>query len=135
MFSMLFSLNFPRIKSYSKTKEDSTINRKIFFMKFVHIISFKLFYLFKLVLPVSCICWTDITTPILILLFNICRALMFFELAFVEILEHLKSRNYDVNMKKIFTVAYEGSVRKYHNWVTQQLFTVCVYWYIFFIWI
>lgn len=27
-------------------------------------------------------------------------------------------------MKDVFTVAYEGSVKKYHNWITQQLFTV-----------
>lgn len=52
------------------------------------------------------------------------RALLFFELVFGEIIEHLKSNNHDVNMKKVFTVAYEGSVKKYHNWVTQQIFTL-----------
>ncbi|XP_045784815.1 glycolipid transfer protein isoform X1 [Maniola jurtina] len=52
------------------------------------------------------------------------RALLFFELAFREIILCLQSRNYDENMKKIFTVAYEGSVKKYHNWFTQQLFAL-----------
>ncbi|XP_030024743.1 glycolipid transfer protein [Manduca sexta] len=52
------------------------------------------------------------------------RALLFFELVFLETLKHLKAECYDVNMKNVFTLAYEGSVKKYHNWVTQQLFTV-----------
>ncbi|KAM3963595.1 glycolipid transfer protein [Aphomia sociella] len=52
------------------------------------------------------------------------RALLFFELIFQEIISYLNSKNYDVNMEKIFTVAYEGSVKKYHNWVTQQMFTL-----------
>ncbi|XP_028172633.1 glycolipid transfer protein [Ostrinia furnacalis] len=50
------------------------------------------------------------------------RAFLFFELAFQEIIKCLQSGNYDINMAKIFTVAYEGSVKKYHNWVTQQIF-------------
>nr|UAX26440.1 glycolipid transfer protein [Galleria mellonella] len=50
------------------------------------------------------------------------RALLFFELIFQEIFRHLKSNHYDVNMNKIFLVAYEGSVKKYHNWITQQIF-------------
>ncbi|XP_026742873.1 glycolipid transfer protein [Trichoplusia ni] len=50
------------------------------------------------------------------------RALLFFELIFKEVLSHLQANNYDVHMREIFTVAYEGSVKKYHNWVTQQIF-------------
>ncbi|KAL0841947.1 hypothetical protein ABMA28_014175 [Loxostege sticticalis] len=50
------------------------------------------------------------------------RAFLFFELAFQEIIKCLQSGNLEVNMAKIFTVAYEGSVKKYHNWVTQQVF-------------
>uniref|UniRef100_A0A2A4J8S5 Glycolipid transfer protein domain-containing protein n=1 Tax=Heliothis virescens TaxID=7102 RepID=A0A2A4J8S5_HELVI len=51
------------------------------------------------------------------------RALLFFEIAFEQILSHLQAKAPEVNMKKIFTVAYEGSVKKYHNWVTQQIFS------------
>lgn len=54
------------------------------------------------------------------------RALLFFELVFQEIIACLKLNNHDSGMKKIFSVAYEGSVKKYHNWVTQQIFTVSV---------
>ncbi|CAG9585602.1 unnamed protein product [Danaus chrysippus] len=50
------------------------------------------------------------------------RALLFFELLFQEMLVSLQAKDYEVSMKKIFTVAYEGSVKKYHGWVTQQLF-------------
>ncbi|PZC78565.1 hypothetical protein B5X24_HaOG202024 [Helicoverpa armigera] len=50
------------------------------------------------------------------------RALLFFEIVFTQILSHLQANAPEVNMKKIFTVAYEGSVKKYHNWVTQQIF-------------
>ncbi|CAH2086608.1 unnamed protein product [Euphydryas editha] len=52
------------------------------------------------------------------------RALLFFELIFQEIIVCLRSKN-DVNMKKIYTMAYEGSVKKYHSWVVQRLFEVC----------
>lgn len=54
------------------------------------------------------------------------RALLFFELTFKEIVRNLQAQTpqNDVNMKKIFSTAYEGSVRKYHNWVTQQLFSL-----------
>ncbi|XP_072943539.1 glycolipid transfer protein [Epargyreus clarus] len=52
------------------------------------------------------------------------RALHFFELVFQEIIVALQADNYDINMKDVFTVAYEGSVKKYHNWITQQLFTI-----------
>nr|XP_026494911.1 glycolipid transfer protein isoform X2 [Vanessa tameamea] len=52
------------------------------------------------------------------------RALLFFELLFQEIIVCLQSNNYDVNMKNIYTIAYEGSVKKYHNWVSQQLFAL-----------
>ncbi|XP_050345057.1 glycolipid transfer protein [Nymphalis io] len=52
------------------------------------------------------------------------RALLFFELLFQEIIVCLQSNNYDVNMKDIYTIAYEGSVKKYHNWVAQQLFAL-----------
>lgn len=54
------------------------------------------------------------------------RALLFFELVFQETIACLKLNNYDSGMKKIFSVAYEGSVKQYHNWVTQQIFTVSV---------
>lgn len=54
------------------------------------------------------------------------RALLFFELVFQETIACLKLNNYESGMKKIFSVAYEGSVKKYHNWVTQQIFTVSV---------
>ncbi|CAH2074206.1 unnamed protein product, partial [Iphiclides podalirius] len=50
------------------------------------------------------------------------RALLFFELTFQEMLLCLKAKQYDVNMKNIFTAAYKGSVKQYHNWITQQLF-------------
>ncbi|XP_032513533.2 glycolipid transfer protein [Danaus plexippus] len=50
------------------------------------------------------------------------RALLFFELLFQEMLVSLQAKDYEVSMKKIFTVAYEGSVKKYHSWITQQLF-------------
>ncbi|CAH2074204.1 unnamed protein product, partial [Iphiclides podalirius] len=54
------------------------------------------------------------------------RALLFFELTFQEMLLCLKAKQYDVNMKNIFTAAYKGSVKQYHNWITQQLFhTIC----------
>lgn len=49
------------------------------------------------------------------------RALLFFELVFVDILENLQAKK-EINMKYVFTKAYEGSVKKYHSWVTQQLF-------------
>ncbi|XP_059054235.1 glycolipid transfer protein [Achroia grisella] len=52
------------------------------------------------------------------------RALLLFELIFQEIISHLKSNHYDVNMDKIFITAYEGSLKKYHNWVTQQIFAL-----------
>ncbi|XP_047528006.1 glycolipid transfer protein [Vanessa atalanta] len=52
------------------------------------------------------------------------RALLFFELLFQEIIVCLQSNNYDVNMKNVYTIAYEGSVKKYHNWVSQQLFAL-----------
>lgn len=51
------------------------------------------------------------------------RALLFFELVFVDILENLQAKK-EINMKYVFTKAYEGSVKKYHSWVTQQLFIV-----------
>ncbi|XP_023950381.1 glycolipid transfer protein isoform X2 [Bicyclus anynana] len=52
------------------------------------------------------------------------RALLFFEIAFGEIIVCLQSKNYDDNLKTVFSNAYEGSVKKYHNWVTQQLFAL-----------
>ncbi|XP_013198142.1 glycolipid transfer protein-like [Amyelois transitella] len=52
------------------------------------------------------------------------RALYYFELVLQEVVRHLKSNNYDVNMDKIFNIAYEGSLKKYHNWITQQIFAV-----------
>lgn len=58
------------------------------------------------------------------LIYLLFRALLFFELAFQEIIACLQANECDVSMKKIFTVAYEGSVKMYHNWVTQQIFTV-----------
>ncbi|CAH0701902.1 unnamed protein product [Spodoptera exigua] len=51
------------------------------------------------------------------------RALLFFEILFSQILSHVQANDIDISMKKIFTVAYEGSVKKYHNWVTQQIFS------------
>ncbi|KAJ8722810.1 hypothetical protein PYW07_003990 [Mythimna separata] len=51
------------------------------------------------------------------------RGMLFFEIMFTQILCHVRANNIDVNMKKIFTVAYEGSIKRYHNWITQQLFT------------
>ncbi|KAJ8725548.1 hypothetical protein PYW08_003731 [Mythimna loreyi] len=51
------------------------------------------------------------------------RGMLFFEIMFTQILCHVETNNIHVNMKKIFTVAYEGSVKRYHNWITQQLFT------------
>ncbi|CAK1552150.1 unnamed protein product [Leptosia nina] len=51
------------------------------------------------------------------------RALLFFELTFQEILKALKDKQ-EINMKAIFTIAYEGSVKKYHNWAVQKLFMV-----------
>ncbi|CAB3236489.1 unnamed protein product [Arctia plantaginis] len=53
------------------------------------------------------------------------RALFFFELIFIEIINKLKDQipPNDVNMKEIFTKAYEGSVKPYHNWITRQLFS------------
>ncbi|XP_013146340.1 PREDICTED: glycolipid transfer protein [Papilio polytes] len=54
------------------------------------------------------------------------RALLFFELTFHGILANLKTEPNEVNMKKVYISAYEGSVKKYHGWVTQQLFnTMC----------
>lgn len=50
------------------------------------------------------------------------RGMLFFEIVFTQVLCHVQTNNVDVNMKKMFTVAYEGSVKKYHNWVTQQIF-------------
>ncbi|CAH0720708.1 unnamed protein product, partial [Brenthis ino] len=52
------------------------------------------------------------------------RALLFFELVFQEIDLNLKKDDSYICMKKIFTLAYEGSVKKYHGWITQQLFTI-----------
>ncbi|XP_038215524.1 glycolipid transfer protein [Zerene cesonia] len=54
------------------------------------------------------------------------RALLFFELTFTGILQDLKSEvnGDDIDMKSIFSSAYEGSVKKYHNWIVQRLFTV-----------
>ncbi|XP_045490972.1 glycolipid transfer protein [Colias croceus] len=54
------------------------------------------------------------------------RALLFFELTFDGILQGLKSevKSDDINMKAIFSSAYEGSVKKYHNWIVQRLFSV-----------
>lgn len=53
------------------------------------------------------------------------RALLFFELLFLQIIQILKTANCNLctSMTKIFTVAYEGSVKKHHNWVNKQLFT------------
>lgn len=51
------------------------------------------------------------------------RALLFFELVFQEIVLCLDKNECEYSMKKIYTLAYEGSVKKYHNWITQQLFT------------
>lgn len=44
----------------------------------------------------------------------------------MEIVSKLKEQipPSDVNMKEIFTKAYEGSVKQYHGWITQQLFSV-----------
>lgn len=56
-------------------------------------------------------------------LFLFYRALLFFELTFKEILDNLKEKR-DINMKNIFNTAYEGSVKKYHNWAVQKLFMV-----------
>ncbi|XP_013182092.1 PREDICTED: glycolipid transfer protein [Papilio xuthus] len=54
------------------------------------------------------------------------RALLFFELTFHGILDNFKSDPNEVNMKKVYISAYEGSVKKYHGWMTQQLFnTMC----------
>lgn len=69
-------------------------------------------------------CIFVVNSPFLIVSLLNCRALLFFELTFQEILISLKSKQLDVNMKKIFTSAYEGSVKQYHNWITQQLFHV-----------
>ncbi|KAL4714071.1 hypothetical protein ACJJTC_008425 [Scirpophaga incertulas] len=52
------------------------------------------------------------------------RALLFFELIFHEIHKYLETSTLDINMTKVYSVAYEGSVKKYHNWVTQKLFTL-----------
>lgn len=60
----------------------------------------------------------------LTVIYYLYRALLFFELTFHEIINHLKSGNYKVGMKKIFSVAYEESVKQYHSWMTQQLFSV-----------
>ncbi|KPJ07827.1 Glycolipid transfer protein [Papilio machaon] len=57
------------------------------------------------------------------------RALLFFELTFHGILDNLKSDPNEVNMKKVYMSAYEGSVKKYHGWMTQQLFNVRLYLY------
>ncbi|XP_049866662.1 glycolipid transfer protein [Pectinophora gossypiella] len=51
------------------------------------------------------------------------RAIHFYELIFEEVINCVQSNQLDVATKKLFTVAYEGSVKKYHNWVTQQIFT------------
>ncbi|XP_053625387.1 glycolipid transfer protein [Plodia interpunctella] len=52
------------------------------------------------------------------------RTLLFFEITLEEVIRYLRSDNYDVNMDKIFSVAYEKSLKKYHNWITQQIFVV-----------
>ncbi|XP_075969407.1 glycolipid transfer protein-like [Anticarsia gemmatalis] len=54
------------------------------------------------------------------------RGLLFFEILFMEMKNSLqKALNPDdINMKQVFTRAYEGSVKQFHNWVTQQLFTI-----------
>ncbi|CAG9783641.1 unnamed protein product [Diatraea saccharalis] len=52
------------------------------------------------------------------------RAILFFELIFQEILKCLQVNNYDINLTKIYIIAYESSVKKYHNWVIQQLFAL-----------
>ncbi|VVC92466.1 unnamed protein product [Leptidea sinapis] len=52
------------------------------------------------------------------------RALLFFELVFQEILNETKLKNNDINMKRIFNSAYKGSVKQYHSWTIQQLFSV-----------
>lgn len=51
---------------------------------------------------------------------------MFFELAFEEIIKYLQQPNcdIDINLKCMITTAYNGSVKKYHNWMTQQVFKV-----------
>lgn len=56
-----------------------------------------------------------------------CRALLFFEIVFHQIIQHLQANMYDIGMTKIFTMAYEGSVKKYHNWISQQVFNVSNY--------
>lgn len=63
----------------------------------------------------------DITFPNFAIVF---RTLCFFEIMFQEIILCLESNNVNINMRKIYTTAYEGSVQKYHNWVTQQIFAV-----------
>ncbi|XP_045445966.1 LOW QUALITY PROTEIN: glycolipid transfer protein [Melitaea cinxia] len=52
------------------------------------------------------------------------RALLFFELIFQQIIVSLQTNNNEVDMNKIYNMAYEGSVKKYHNWITQQLFAL-----------
>ncbi|KAI5636311.1 glycolipid transfer protein (GLTP) domain-containing protein [Phthorimaea operculella] len=52
------------------------------------------------------------------------RAILFFELTFQELIGLLQENNLNVPIKKVLTVAYEGSVKKYHNWVTQQIFSL-----------
>ncbi|CAH0692454.1 unnamed protein product [Chilo suppressalis] len=52
------------------------------------------------------------------------RAILFFEIIFQEILKCLQANEQDINMTKIYIIAYEESVKKYHNWITQQLFAL-----------
>lgn len=59
------------------------------------------------------------------IIMNNYRALLFFELIFQQIIVSLQTNNNEVDMNKIYNMAYEGSVKKYHNWITQQLFAVC----------
>ncbi|XP_041976954.1 glycolipid transfer protein-like [Aricia agestis] len=50
------------------------------------------------------------------------RSLLFFELVFEEIIKSLQRKEIDASIKTILTTAYNGSVKKYHNWVTQKIF-------------
>ncbi|XP_063620214.1 glycolipid transfer protein [Cydia splendana] len=52
------------------------------------------------------------------------RSLCFFEIVFEEMIHLMEENNLDINMRKIYTIAYEGSVKRYHNWVTQQIFAL-----------
>ncbi|XP_047988672.1 glycolipid transfer protein [Leguminivora glycinivorella] len=52
------------------------------------------------------------------------RSLHFFEIMFQEVIQLVEENNLEINMRKVYTIAYEGSVKKYHNWVTQQIFAL-----------